>query len=189
MAHINLLPWREQRRKEQQRQLLTMTGLSAILMLLIVLTIHMHYSRLISTQYARNDYLAGKISEVKKQLTEIRNLEKAKRGLLERMKIIQRLQHNRPEVVHLFDELARRIPEGVHLSSFKQTHNKLIIEGMAQSNARVSDFMRNIAASDWLANPVLDVIKADDKSTDNARSFTLRATQVASSGQTDKGKK
>ena len=102
MAHINLLPWREERRKEQQRQLLTLTGLSAILMVLIVLAVHLHYARQINTQHTRNNYLQGKISEVKQQLTEIRNLEKAKKGLLERMKIIQRLQQNRPEAVHLF---------------------------------------------------------------------------------------
>ena len=189
MAHINLLPWREQRRKEQQRQLLTVTGLSAVLMVLIVLAVHMHYSRLIGTQHARNHHLETKIGGVKKQLAEIHRLEKAKKGLLERTAIIQRLQHNRPEVVHLFDELARRIPEGVHLTSFKQTHKNLTIEGMAQSNARISAFMRNIAASDWLGNPVLDVIKADDKNTANARRFTLRATQIASSEQIHNDKK
>ena len=189
MAHINLLPWREERRKEQQKQLLSITALSAILMVLVVLAIHMQYSRQVSTQQSRNSYLESKIGEVNKQLAEIRNLEKAKKGLLERMKIIQRLQQNRPEVVHLFDELARRIPEGVHLTSFKQTQRNLTIEGVAQSNARVSAFMRNIAASDWLSNPELDVIKADGKGADNARTFTLRATQVATSEQADIDKK
>ena len=183
MAHINLLPWREQRRKEQQRQLFTVTGLSALLTMLVVLAVHMHYARLIGIQNARNQHLETMIGGVKKQLAEIHRLEKAKKGLLERMAIIQRLQHNRPEVVHLFDELARRIPEGVHLTGLKQTERKLTIEGVAQSNARVSAFMRNIDGSAWLGQPVLDVIKAGDKDKAHARSFTLHATQIAANEQ------
>ncbi|MDH5179969.1 MAG: PilN domain-containing protein [Gammaproteobacteria bacterium] len=191
MAHINLLPWRQERREEQQRQLLTITGLSVVLMLLIILAVHLEISRQISTQNARNAYLQQQINIVNQQLTEISNLEKGKKNLLDRMKIIQRLQENRPEIVHLFDELARRIPEGVHLTSFKQVEKALTIEGIAQSNARVSAFMRNIDTSEWLGNPQLSIIKTDDKKAagqDGTRSFILQAQQMNKLAQSDNEK-
>ncbi|MDH5408994.1 MAG: PilN domain-containing protein [Gammaproteobacteria bacterium] len=178
MAHINLLPWRSDRRQEQQRQLMTITGLSAVLMVLIVLAAHLEISRQISSQNARNNYLQSQIANVDQQLTEISNLEKAKQNLLDRMKIIQRLQENRPEIVHLFDELARQIPDGIHLKKFTQQDKSLTIEGIAQSNARVSAFMRNIDSSSWLGNPKLDVIKSDKKKSESNRAFVLRAAQV-----------
>lgn len=188
MAHINLLPWRQERRQEQQRQLLTITGLSAILMVLVVLAMHLEISRQISTQNSRNNYLKSQIASVEKQLTEISNLEKAKKSLLDRMKIIQRLQENRPEIVHLFDEIARQIPDGVHLTSVKQQNKELTLEGIAQSNARVSAFMRNIDSSGWLGNPKLTVIKAKDSknvNTDSSRAFVLQAQQMNKLAQDD----
>ena len=191
MAKINLLPWRQERRAEQQKQLLSITGLSVVLILLIIVAVHLEIARQISSQQKRNQYIRAEIGKVEKQLTEIGNLEKDKRQLLDRMKIIQQLQQNRPEVVHLFDEIARQIPEGVYLTSFKQTGKQLKIEGMAQSNARVSDFMRNIAASEWMTDPKLDVIEAgkDKKSTDGERKFVLFAMQAhkqKASGKTGK---
>ena len=180
MAKINLLPWRQERRAEQQKILLRITGLSAFCILLAVVAIHLEISRQISSQYKRNNYIRAEITKVETQLTEIRNLEKSKRQLLDRMKIIQQLQQNRPEVVHLFDEIARKIPEGVFLLSLSQTGKQLKIEGMAQSNARVSDFMRNIASSEWMSNPRLDVIEADkdDKNAEGNRKFVLHAMQA-----------
>lgn len=181
MSHINLLPWRIERRQEQQKQLLSITLLSVILMGLIILAIHLEISRQISAQNARNLYLQNQINVVQKQLTEISNLGKKKQNLTKRMKIIQDLQTNRPEVVHLFDEIARRIPEGVHLTSFKQKDKQLTIHGVAQSNARISAFMRNIASSEWLGEPRLEVIKADKKSkqgSDSSREFVMYAKQV-----------
>lgn len=181
MARINLLPWRQERRAEQQRQLLTITGLSVVLMLLIVVAVHLEISRQISSQNARNSYIQTEIQKVDTLLTEIHNLEKAKKQLLARMKIIQQLQQNRPEVVHLFDEIARQIPEGVYLRSFQQTGKQLKLEGIAQSNARVSAFMRNIASSAWMTDPKLDVIKTDAKTKDseNTREFVLNAVQAS----------
>lgn len=180
MARINLLPWRQERRAEQKRQLLTITGLSSVLMLLIVVAVHLEISRQISSQYARNSYIQNEIKQVEQQLSEIRDLEKAKKQLLARMKIIQTLQQNRPEVVHLFDEIARQIPEGVYLRSFEQRGKQLKLEGVAQSNARVSAFMRNIAASDWLTDPRLDVIQTDKaKDAQSSRVFVLHAMQAS----------
>jgi len=190
MARINLLPWRQERRAEQQRQLLTITGLSAVLTLLIVVALHLEISRQTSSQNARNSYIQNEIQKVEKQLTEIGNLEKSKKQLLARMKIIQQLQQNRPEVVHLFDEVARQIPEGVYLRSFQQTGKQLKLEGVAQSNARVSAFMRNISSSDWMTNPRLDVIKTDKdkKDTESTRAFVLHAMQASNVKEKSKAK-
>lgn len=190
MARINLLPWRQERRTEQQRQLLTITGLSAVLMLLIIVALHLEVSRQISSQNARNRYIQNEIKQVETQLTEIHNLEKAKTQLLARMKIIQQLQQNRPEVVHLFDEIARQIPEGVYLRGFQQTGRQLKLEGIAQSNARVSAFMRNIASSEWMTNPRLDVIQSDKdkRNTENSRQFVLHAMQASNVKQANKAK-
>lgn len=190
MARINLLPWRQERRAEQQRQLLTITGLSAVLTLLIIVALHLEISRQTSSQNARNHYIKNEIQKVEKQLTEIGNLEKSKKQLLARMKIIQQLQQNRPEVVHLFDEVARQIPEGVYLRSFQQTGKQLKLEGVAQSNARVSAFMRNISSSDWMTNPRLDVIKTDKdkKDLENTRAFVLHAMQASNVKEKNKAK-
>lgn len=182
MAHINLLPWREDRREEQQKQLLSITALSVILMLLIILAVHLEISRQINKQKSRNNFMQSQITAVNKQITEIGNLEKKKKSLVGRMKIIQRLQENRPEIVHLFDEIARRVPEGIYLTNFKQNKDQLIIKGIAQSNARVSAFMRNIDDSEWLGEPRLDVIKSSKAKQNlehtSGREFVLYAKQV-----------
>ncbi|MDR9436501.1 MAG: PilN domain-containing protein [Thiohalophilus sp.] len=180
MAHINLLPWREEQRREQQRQFLTILGLSAVLMALIILVVHLRIAGMIDHQESRNRFLQGEISKVEKQIKEINKLEEDKQRLLARMEVIQELQRNRPEVVHLFDEIARIIPDGIHLDSLKQSGDKLVLNGVAQSNARVSAFMRNIEGSDWLAEPRLEVIEKKGKSSqrDSTRSFVLHLSQV-----------
>lgn len=181
MAKINLLPWRAELRKEQQRQFLTIMGLSVLLVAVVLLAVHFQYSRLIGVQQGRNAYLNTRIAEVEAQITEINKLAAEKDRLLDRMGIIQRLQQNRPEIVRLFDELVRVLPEGVHLESLKQTSNNLAMEGIAQSNARVSALMRNIDESEWLSDPKLGEIKADSKTKkkESTRKFTLRAVQKA----------
>ncbi len=180
MAHINLLPWREERRKEQLRQFLTLMGLSVVLMILIILAVHLQYSRMISNQEGRNRYLKKEIAVVEKQIREINNLAKEKKRLLARMEVIQQLQRNRPGIVHLFDEMVKVIPEGVYLTSLTQKGNNLTITGIAQSNARVSAYMRNIDASPWLTKPELTIIQKKKRSkSDEGREFILRATILA----------
>ena len=180
MAHINLLPWREERRKEQLRQFLTLLGLSVILVILIILAIHLQYNRMISAQEARNQYLKNEITAVEKQIREINNIAKEKKRLLARMEVIQQLQRDRPGIVHLFDQMVKVIPEGIYLNSLKQSGKKLTLKGVAQSNARVSAYMRNIDASDWLTKPQLDVIQKKGSSTkSDGRDFTLQAEQLA----------
>jgi len=175
MAKINLLPWRQERRKEQQRQFLTMMGLSLVLIAVGILAVHLQYARMIGVQDSRNAYLKKHIAEVEKQIREIDELASKKERLLARMEIIQQLQRNRPEIVRLFDELVRILPEGVHLESLKQKDRNLQMLGFAQSNARVSALMRNIDQSEWLAKPQLDVIEKGKS--ENERKFSLRAMQ------------
>lgn len=181
MARINLLPWREELRKEQQRQFLTILGLSAVLMLLIIVAVHIQIAGMIQNQNDRNDFLKKEIARVEKQIKEINALAKEKKSLLARMEVIEQLQRNRPEVVHLFDEIAKVMPEGTYLASLKQNGKNLVMEGRAQSNARVSALMRNIDASPWLANPRLQVIQKDSKgaASSDERKFVLTATQVS----------
>ncbi len=175
MAKINLLPWRQEQRKEQQRQFLTIMGLSVVLVIVGILAVHLQYSRLIGTQESRNAYLKDHIKKVEAQIREIDQLANKKERLLARMEIIQQLQRNRPEIVRLFDELVRVLPEGVHLKSLNQNGRDLQMVGLAQSNARVSALMRNIDQSDWLAKPQLEVIEKGKA--DGAREFSLRAVQ------------
>jgi len=193
MAHINLLPWREELRKERQRQFLTVLGLSVILMALIILAAHLRIDGMIDNQQSRNRYLQGEIKKVEQQIKEINRLEKEKKRLLARMDIIQQLQRNRPEVVHLFDEMARIIPDGIHLTQLTQKGKTIVLNGIAQSNARVSAFMRNIEASDWLADPQLEIIQKKGKGkaseSDSARNFVMKLTQVRKEQNTEQKKK
>jgi len=179
MAKINLLPWRQELRKEQQRQFLTMMGLTIILVVVAIIAVHLQYARLIGVQDARNAYLRNHITEVEKQIKEIDELATKKERLLARMEIIQQLQRNRPEIVRLFDELVRIMPEGVHISALKQQARNLQITGIAQSNARVSALMRNIDQSDWLADPTLEVIQSGKQQ--DEKQFSLRAVQKSAS--------
>jgi len=180
MATLNLLPWREERRKEQLRQFLTIMGLSVVFMLLVILAVHLHYGRLINAQEARNSFLKNEITAVEKKIREINGLAKEKKRLLARMDVIQQLQRNRPGIVHLFEEMVKVIPEGAYIESLKQSGTNLTIKGMAQSNARISAYMRNIDASAWLTKPHLSVIeKKGAAKKGSGRSFILKAEQLA----------
>jgi len=159
MAKINLLPWREERRKEFLNEFLIMLGLVALFAAITVGIVHFYHSQLIERQNTRIGYIDKRIKEVDKKITEIKELEKQKEGLLSRMRAIESLQHDRPLIVHLFDELVRSVPEGMSILNLKQQGPKITITGEAQSNARVSSFMRKIEQSKWLKDPKLKVIK------------------------------
>ncbi|MCX7057209.1 MAG: PilN domain-containing protein, partial [Proteobacteria bacterium] len=130
----------------------------------------------IDRQHDRNEVLKQEIAALDKQITEILGLEAQKQRLVARMEIITHLQRSRPEVVHVFDQLARTLPEGVYLTQVKQTEKKLELHGVAQSSTRVSTFMRNIESSPWLMNPELQVVETL-KSGGAGSEFTLFATQ------------
>jgi len=174
MARINLLPWRAERRKLRQKEFMTMLGLSAAAGVVLWFLINSYYNNQISGQNERNAYLQDQIAQVDKQITEIDQLDKKKAKLLARKEVIEQLQANRSQMVHLFDSLVRTIPDGVILTSIKQEGDKLTLEGRSQSNARVSTYMRNLEGSGWMSKPDLSIIEA--KAGDPALPYTFTLT-------------
>ena len=179
MTRINLLPWREKQREERQKQYLTLLALTAVAGALIVGLIHLQMNAKINYQNARNAYLQSEIKKLDSQIAEIRELQKVRKSLIERMEVIQDLQASRPSIVHLFTELVTTVPDGVYLQTMKQTNGLLNFTGEAESNARVSSYMRNLDASDWLTEPNLTVIQVEDKTVTRISSFTLSVKQTS----------
>ena len=176
MAHINLLPWREEQRQEQTRQFATMTGLSLLLTAALVFLVHVTVENQIDHQKMRNKMLQDEIATLNKALEQIAELEETKAQLLARMDVIQSLQQRRPQIVHLFDDFVRTVPEGIFLTKITQDADQLTIKGVAESNGRVSAYMRNIDASDWMSTPKLKVIKTK-KGVQRSSDFTLMSSQ------------
>ncbi|MGH8466170.1 MAG: PilN domain-containing protein, partial [Pseudomonas sp.] len=160
MARINLLPWRAERRKQRQREFMTMLGFAAIAGVVLSALIWFYYDRQVSGQGDRNTYLQAEIARVKEQNKEIDRLDRQKDRLLARKKVIEQLQAKRSQMVHLFDALVRTIPDGLVLTALKQEGDILTLEGRTQSNARVSAYMRNLESSGWMTKPELSVIEA-----------------------------
>lgn len=193
MARINLLPWREQLREERkQRFLVAMVafiGLGAGLVFLAA----QYLNAQIENQMARNEFVRKEIAVLDARIKEISELKTKKEQLLERMKIIQDLQGNRPVIGRVFDQLVRTLPDGVYFSSVKMAGKAITIEGAAESNNRVSNLMRNLDASEWLEAPNLSEVKAVTAgAVDQANVFllTVQQTQPAVEGQaTDGGAK
>ncbi|MCR6686341.1 PilN domain-containing protein [Pseudoxanthomonas sp.] len=175
MARINLLPWRAERRKQRQREFQGMLGLAAVAGLLLSFLVWFYYDRQISGQQARNGFLEEQIAQVKRQNEEIKELDAKKDRLLARKKVIEELQANRSQMVHLFDSLVRTIPDGVTLTALKQEGEILTLQGSAQSNARVSAYMRNLESSGWMTKPDLSIIEAkqDNKAASLSGTRTL----------------
>ena len=160
MARINLLPWRAERRKQRQREFQGMLGLAALAGVLLSFLVWFYFDRQIAGQHERNSFLQAEIVKVQKQNEEIKELDSKKDRLLARKKVIEELQANRSQMVHLFDSLVRTIPDGVSLTSIKQEGDILTLSGRSQSNARVSTYMRNLESSGWMTNPDLNIIEA-----------------------------
>ncbi len=179
MAKINLLPWRADLRKQRQRDFAIAAGVAVLITGLLLVAIHMQVNGLIENQHSRNSFLEEEIRIVEGKIKQIEELAKQREQIVARMRVIERLQRNRPEAVHLFDEIANSVPDGLYLTSLTQSGRALTIEGMAESNARVSAFMRNLEASPWLKEPVLDVISAAGAGDARERSFTLRLMQTS----------
>lgn len=176
MAYINLLPWREERRRQLTQEFLRQMVLVALFAGVIGGYSWYHVTGLVDNQQARNRYLQEQISILQDQIEQIQKLEATKRQLLARMNVIQRLQQRRPQIVHLFHELADTLPDGVYLTGVTQKGDSLKITGRAESNSRVSTYMRNLDASPWLQRPQLQVIKTG--ANDRVNSFTLNLAQT-----------
>jgi type IV pilus assembly protein PilN len=177
MARINLLPWRDQERRRRQRNFFMATGAAVALVLLVGLGVRMQFESMIAAQQSRNQLLTQQIAQLDQRIRKIQLLEETKADLLARMNVIQQLQESRPEVVHLFDELVQAIPDGVFLTGVTQQGSRIEVEGRAQSNARVSAFMRNINASAWINEAVLLVIENKDQTGTGFSHFRLSFQQ------------
>jgi type IV pilus assembly protein PilN len=173
MARINLLPWRESQRKKRKKNFYLASGLSAALATAIVLYINLYIGAPIKNQTQRNKYLQEQIAILDKQIQKIKNLEKEKEKLLARMKIIEQLQTSRPQIVHVFDEMVRALPSGIYLESMKRQGRMEVLNGVAESNARVSIFMRNLDSSLVFEDPRLEVVQKIGKDRGVVRKFTL----------------
>ena len=162
MATINLLPWRAERRKQRQKEFMTMLGAAAVLGVVLAFALVSYYNGQISGQNERNAFLHEQISQIDKQIDEIKALDEKKSKLLARKDVIEQLQANRSKMVHLFDSLVRTIPDGVVLTSVQQEGDKLTLQGRSQSNARVSTYMRSLESAGWMTKPELSIIEARD---------------------------
>lgn len=180
MARINLLPWREKLRKQRQRDFGIITLVAVLVTAVGMGYWHWYNQSLIDHQNSRNRFLENEIARVNKQIREIRQLERTREKLIARMKVIEDLQVSRPQIVHLFDELVTVLPDGAHLTEAAQSGKRLVLDGRAQSNARVSTLMRNVEASPFLARPKLGIIenKEADRQSAAGSTFKLNLTQV-----------
>ena len=186
MSKINLLPLREERRKELQQQFITKLGIVAVLAAAAWGAVHYYYVQLIDVENSRIALVEQNIAIVDKKIEEIKQLEKEKERLLSRMRAIEQLQGNRPLIVRFFDELIESLPDGMTITNISQKGKKISVDGLAQSNARVSSFMRKLEASDWLTKPDLKVIKESNASSGKpVNSFTLTFAQVIPKAEED----
>jgi type IV pilus assembly protein PilN len=181
MIRINLLPHRELRRKARQQQFAVLAGITFFLGLLTVGMIHLMITGQIEHQESRNNYMTNQIAILDKQIDEIKKIRAQTQALLARKKVVETLQDNRSDVVHLLDQLARLLPDGIYLRSIKQTNQTINLTGYAQSNARVSTLMRKLESSPWLGLPSLIEIKASTVNNARLNAFSLNVTLIRSS--------
>jgi type IV pilus assembly protein PilN len=183
MPRINLLPWRDQQRRDRKLAFFIALGGAALVAGVAAFIAYLLLGSMIDSQEHRNDRLRAQIKILDKQIEEINDLEAQKQKFISRMQIIEKLQRSRPEVVHLFDELVKEMPDGTYLTSVKQSGTKLKLDGVAQSSTRVSALMRSISASQWLKDPELEVVQT--KSDTAGSSFVLDAQQITLSDAPD----
>ncbi len=180
MPHINLLPWRDELRKRREKEFIITAVIAALMMGGVVLGVHLHYESRIAYQNQRNSFIETEISALDKKIKEIENLKKKRDSLIARTKVIQDLQAGRPEIVHVFDELVITLPDGVYYTKVAQNGRGLSLQGVAQSNARVSSLMRSLNASTWVENPSLVEITANPQKETAVRlsKFSLNVSQA-----------
>lgn len=194
MPRINLIPWREAERKQRRQEFAVAAVGALVLAGAIAFGVNLQMNAAIDGQKERNQYLKDETAKLDKQIAEILALDQEKQRLVARMQVIEQLERSRAEVVHLFDQIVKTLPDGVYLTSIKQNDRKVELKGMAQSSSRVSNYMRNIDASDWLMEPALSILETKG-SGDAGSNFTLNATQenpnlqaAANEGTDNRGK-
>jgi len=177
MIYINLLPWREQRRAERQKQFIVTVGLAAVFGALLVFGAHAYMNALIEHQQARNQMLQAEIRVLDRQIARIRELDRQRQNVVDRIQVIQTLQASRPEAVHLFDQIVRTLPEGTYFRELRQEGERIRLVGRAESNARISALMRRVDSSPWLSDSTLQIIETRQEGSLQVRDFRLEATQ------------
>lgn len=160
MPRINLRPWREERRQERQKQFIVVAVTVAVVSVVVALGTYQFFESLIKTQNKRNAFITQEMQKFDQQIDEIQKLQKKKADLLERMRVIQNLQGNRPIIVQMFDQLVKTLPEGLFYTKIERKADVLTIVGVAESNNRVSNLMRNLNNSDWFKDPNLVGVSA-----------------------------
>jgi len=187
MSGINLLPWRDEYRQEKKQEFLTILGFVALVAGLCAYAWIGTVQAGIDNQQQRNAMLDKEIGKLETKVKEIRELKKRRAELLARMKVIQGLQGERPVIVRYFDELVRSVPEGVYLKDLKQVGDSIVIQGVTESNVRVSALMRNISASPWFSAPNLKSVKASPQFGEQASEFKLTLKTSKPSGVEGEG--
>lgn len=177
-TRINLLPWREELRKKRERAFYGMLAASLLLGAGVWLITHTELNGRIDYQRDRNQFLQQQIAQLDKQIVKIRKLEATKKKLIARMEVIQKLQQGRPQIVHLFYQFVTTLPEGLYLTSLQEQGERITVTGVAESNARVSNYMENLDGSQWLTDPNLNLIEVKDHNGFRTSNFTLVVKQT-----------
>ena len=164
MARINLLPWREEARRERQRQFMLSALVTAVLGVILVFLVGLVFDQKIAYQQARNQTIQQEIGLLQARIRQIEQLEQTRARLLSRKRIIEDLQASRSLTVEMLDQLAKSIPVGVTLSAIRQQGNTVTLEGTSQSNARVSAYLQSLEENELFVNPELNVVRIPDQS-------------------------
>ena len=173
MTRINLLPWREARRTQRQRELIAMLAVVALLAVGLVALVYSDVSQRIEFQQERNNYLRGEIVRLKKAAEELQALQQTRNRLVERLNVIQKLQTSRPGMVRMLDELVRLIPQDIYLTTFKTAENQITLIGVARSDVIISSLMRSIRDAKMFGEPVLQVVQTQTINNVQVRTFEL----------------
>jgi len=163
MISINLLPWREELRQEKQKQVMKIIIALWVVAGICAFLLVNHWNGRIAHQNSRNQYLVSEINKLKKTIKEIETLKDKRNAIVDRVEVIQELQSGRTQVVHLFDDLVRKMPEGIFLNSLSKNSSQIKLVGSAQANARVSALMRSLDSSDWFMSPKLQIVKSEEQ--------------------------
>jgi type IV pilus assembly protein PilN len=183
MAHVNLLPWRAERRKQREREFYMQLGAAFVAALGVLLLWIFWMNQRIDNQNDRNNYLQGEITQLDARIAKIKDLEKVRQHLLARKQIIEQLQADRSQMVHLFDELVKTIPPNSRLSGLKQSGQSMSLDGVASSNASVAEYMRNIEASPWMGHA--DLRKTENSHDSSRMPYTFGLDVALSRPKTD----
>ncbi len=181
MTRINLLDWRGARRERRKKGFFILLGLAVAAAVAVVVVVMLGLGAAIDNQQARNHYLKQQIADIDNQIRQIKALDKLKDKLLSRMQVIEHLQQSRAATVHFLDEIVNTLPDGVYLSSLKQVGDKVTLQGVAQSNGRVSAYIKNLDASPWFSDPRLIVIKTSERNHQHRSDFTLEVKNLTAS--------